>query len=618
MYLIPGDSPMGYRLPLDSLPWVAEEQAPRLYERDPFDARAPLPGRDTFEPRYPTDPAGRRGMREGPTGRPELAAGEPRLFPRGAGTGAADEETRRRVAERDAAHSIARFQSAPDIVRTALCVEPRNGILHVFLPPVALLEDFLDLSAAIESAARELGQKVRLEGYHPPADPRLGRFQVTPDPGVIEVNVQPSASWNELVDITTGLYEDARQVGLRSEKFMVDGRHVGSGGGNHVVVGAASSNDSPFLRRPDLLRSLVSYWINHPALSYLFSGLFVGPTSQSPRVDEARHDTLYELELAFRQVDAGLTGSGDVPPWLVDRLFRNLLVDITGNTHRTEFCIDKLYSPDTAAGRLGLVELRSFEMPPHSRMSLVQQLLVRSLISTFWKEPYRERAVRWGTELEDRFALPHFVRVDFEDVLEDLARRGYAFDPAWFAPHHEFRFPVLGTLETRGGTVLELRQAIEPWHVLGEESSGGATARFVDSSVERVEVKVRGAVPGRHIVACNGRRVPLRPTGTNGELVAGVRYRAWRPPSALHPLINVHSPLVFDLFDRWSDRSIAGCTYHVAHPGGLSYDIFPRNGLEAEGRRAARFLPFGHTPALRSVPDEEQNPLFPFTLDLRR
>jgi uncharacterized protein (DUF2126 family) len=294
------------------------------------------------------------------------------------------------------------------------------------------------------------------------------------------------------------------------------------------------------------------------------------------------------------------------------------LVDVTGNTHRTEFCIDKLYSPDGPAGRLGLVELRSFEMPPHARMSLAQQLLVRALVARFWNAPYRETLVRWGTTIHDKFALPHFVREDFNEVVDELSRAGFAFEPSWFTPHFEFRFPLLGKLEARGGVVLEIRQAIEPWHVLGEEAVAGATARYVDSSVERVEIKVRGMTDDRHVVACNGRRVPLHPTGTNGEFVAGVRYRAWKPPSALHPNIPVHSPLVFDLLDRWNERAVAGCTYYVSHPGGRAYDLVPRNALEAESRRAARFLRAGHSPATRHVPDPEDNPRFPFTLDLRR
>ena len=577
LYLTPGDSPMGLRLPLDSLPWAAPGEGADLLPRDPFAPRGELPSRQAFS----------RG--DAP----------PRFRPRG-----------------EPAAPPARSQSAPATVRTSLCVEPRGGVLHVFMPPVALVEDYLELCAAVEATAASLHKRVKVEGYHPPADPRLGRLQVTPDPGVLEVNVHPAYDWTELKATTETLYEEARNVGLRAEKFMLDGRHTGTGGGNHIVIGGPTAGDSPVLRRPDLLRSLVGYWLNHPSLSYLFSGMFVGPTSQAPRVDEARNDSLYELEIAFRKLEA--LGSTQPPPWLVDRLFRNLLIDVTGNTHRAELCIDKLYSPDGMAGRQGLVELRSFEMPPHARMSLAQQLLVRALVAEFWKTPYTRPPVHWGTELHDRFALPHFVRDDFGDVLDDLRRAGFAFDPSWFAPHFEFRFPVLGTLEARSGLVLELRQAIEPWHVLGEEVAAGGTARYVDSSVERVEVKVRGMTDERHVVTCNGRRVPLHPTGTNGQFVAGVRYRAWQPPSALHPTIGVHAPLVFDLIDRWSERAVAGCTYHVSHPGGLSHQLFPRNGYEAESRRAARFFRFGHTPGPRPVPEPEPNPQFPFTLDLRR
>jgi uncharacterized protein (DUF2126 family) len=584
LYLMPGDSPMGFRLPLDGLPWVAPGDAPRVYPRDPFAPVEPLPKKVQ---RRDGGPSG-----QGPSSGRDAAGRPPE-----------------------------RFESDPGAVRTCLCVEPRDGILHVFMPPVAVVEDYFDLCEAIEETAAALGKRVRLEGYHPPPDPRVGRLQITPDPGVLEVNIHPSKDWTELVARTETLYEEARNVGLRAEKFMLDGRHTGTGGGNHVVLGADTPGDSPLLRRPDLLRSLVGYWLNHPSLSYLFSGMFVGPTSQAPRIDEARGDSLYELEIAFRAVDRGLATP---PPWLVDRLFRNLLIDVTGNTHRAEFCIDKLYNPDTSTGRQGLLELRSFEMPPHARMSLAQQLLVRGLVAAFWQRPYVEPPVQWGTTLQDRFALPHFVGEDFDDVVDELRRAGFPFESSWFAPHHEFRFPLLGTLEGRGGVVVELRQAIEPWHVLGEEVSGSGTARYVDSSVERVEVKVRGMTDPRHILTCNGRRVPLHPTGTGGEYVAGVRYRAWQPPSALHPNIPVQSPLVFDVFDRWNERAVGGCVYHVTHPGGRAHDRFPRNGLEAEGRRAARFFRFGHTPGprateqLRGVPALEPNPQFPLTLDLRR
>jgi len=578
LYLLPGDSPIGLRLPLDSLPWADERDAPWLLEPDPFEERPSLD---------------RRALQ-----RHVLVSEAPARAPR-------EPEARLRLGE-----------SAPEIVRTALCVEPREGMLHIFFPPLPRLEDYVALIEAVEETASELRLPVRPEGYPPPADPRLLHFEVTPDPGVIEVNVAPAASWRELVSNTTGLYDDARAVRLRSEKFLLDGTHTGTGGGNHVTLGAARAADSPFLRRPDLLRSVVGYWLDHPSLSYLFSGLFIGPTSQSPRIDEARTDALHELELAFAQLPASARASRAAPPWLVDRALRNLLVDATGNTHRTEHCIDKLYSPDGARGRLGLVELRSFEMPPHARMSCLSQLLVRALVARFWEQPYEPRLVRYETQLHDRFMLPQFVEQDFRDVLEELRRAGLAFDPAWFAPFFEFRFPKLGEIE-RAGLAIELRRALEPWHVLGEEPGAGGAVRYVDSSLERIQVKVRGGVGERYRVACNGHALPLHATGTRGESVAGVRFRAWQPPLCLHPTIPVHAPLVFEVVDSWLERSLGGCTYHVAHPGGRSFETLPVNASEAESRRLARFSELGHTPGRVAIAAPAIDPDFPLTLDLR-
>ena len=570
LYLLPGDSPLGYRLPLASLPERLPEDIEPEFDRDPFDERDELHDAQAL----------------------------------------ATKKTATKVAHKDR-------PKPKEVVRTACCVEVRKGTLHVFLPPLKRAEDALNLIAVIENVAAKLSLPLRLEGYPPPWDPRLKVLNVTPDPGVIEVNIHPAATWNELVARTTALYETARQSRLGTEKFMLDGRHTGTGGGNHITLGGAKPADSPFLRRPDLLRSLITYWQHHPALSYLFSGMFIGPTSQAPRVDEARDDNLYELDIAFQQMDSALAATKeDKRPWLVDRLLRHLLVDLTGNTHRAEFSIDKLYSPDGPTGRLGLVEFRAFEMPPHARMSLVQMLLLRALVARFWRTPYRAKLVHWGTALHDRWMLPHFIAQDMGDIVRDLQASGYAFSHDWFAPFVEFRFPRFGTV-VHEGVQLELRQAIEPWHVLGEEMAGSSTSRYVDSSLERLQVKVSGMTDARHVVTCNGRRVPLTPTGVQGEFVAGVRYRAWQPPSGLHPTIGIHSPLVFDLVDTWSKRAVGGCTYHVVHPGGRSYDTFPVNGNEAEARRVARFWNHGHTPGPMEVAPEQLNRNFPYTLDLR-
>lgn len=593
MFLLPGDSPIGLRLPLDSLPWAPASQLHAQQPPDPMMDRPPLPG---FNER-------RQAFVRGQQDADDQALRNRQTLDRSADPEPSD-------------HSDAEEQrpAAEKVVRTALCVEPREGRIYVFMPPVELLEDYMDLLAAIEATAEALRMPVMVEGYLPPEDARLNNVRVTPDPGVIEVNIHPSASWPELVEKTETLYEEARQTRLGTEKFDLDGRHSGTGGGNHIVLGGPTPADSPFLRQPDLLKSLVGYWVNHPSLSYLFSGRFVGPTSQAPRVDEGRPDALYELELAFAQIP----DRGDhTPLWLVDRIFRNLLTDLTGNTHRAEFCIDKLYSPDSSTGRLGLVELRGFEMPPHAQMSLTQQLLIRALVAQFWEQPYDQPLVSWGTQLHDRFLLPYFVWQDFADVIADLKRSGFELPTDWFAPHFEFRFPMIGQL-SGCGLDLELRAAIEPWNVLGEEPGAGGTVRFVDSSVERLQVRVTGMTDRRFVLACNGRRLPLHPTGTTGEFVAAVRYRAWQPASCLHPTVPVHAPLVFDVIDTWAHRSVAGCTYHVSHPAGRNYESFPVNAYEAEARRVSRFFPMGHTPGPMKTPPPEPNSMFPLTLDLRQ
>lgn len=577
-FLLPGESPLGYRLPLDSLAWTDN-----IIDRDPFD----IP--DTF--------AKTKKLKKGIIGK--------------------------------------------EMIKTAMALEVREGRLHIFMPPTSHFEHYLGLLSSIESVAKSLSIPVVIEGYSPPKDSRVEKYAVTPDPGVIEVNIHPSTSWAQLVERTTTLYGLAKQSRLGTDKFMADGRHTGTGGGNHVTLGGETPDQSPFLRRPDILRSFITYWQHHPGLSYLFSGLFIGPTSQAPRVDEARDEVLYELEIAFSHMP-----EGEVPePWLVDRLLRNLLVDLTGNTHRAEFCIDKLYSPDSATGRLGIVEFRGFEMPPHEQMSLVQMLLLRTLLAWFWKKPYHKPLVRWGTELHDKFLLPQYVENDLADVSRDLQQAGFGFQLSWLNPFFEFRFPVCGTRELDNVT-LELRTAIEPWHVLGEEATGSGTARYVDSSLERVQIKVQGTMSDRYIVTCNGRRVPLKTVKgkAKDEQVAGIRYRAWQPPTALHPTIGVHAPLTFDLIDTWEGRSLGGFVYHVSHAGGRNPETLPVNAFEAEGRRVARFWEHGHTPSLLKsdqpswypsaathsfqaadtvsefvVPEEEStNQDYPHTLDLRR
>ncbi len=551
------------------------------------------------------------------------------------------------IPDRDPSAIPEKFENMPNKQRgyvgdtsllTAMCIEIRNGNMCVFMPPLQAFEHYALLLNALETVAATIKVPLVIEGYTPPFDSRVNKFAVTPDPGVIEVNIHPMSNWRSLVNTVTQLYELAKESRLGTEKFMLDGRHTGTGGGNHVTMGGANVLKSPFIRRPDVLRSFITFWQHHPGLSYLFSSLFIGPTSQAPRVDEARDERLYELEIAFSQIPNGEVAQ----PWIADRLLRHLLTDLTGNTHRSEFCIDKLYSPDSATGRLGLVEFRGFEMPPHAQMSLMQMLFLRTLLAWFWEKPYHRKLKRWGTALHDKFLLPFFVQQDIKDVCEQMQADGYGVRFDWFDPFFEFRFPRVGSRQI-GDLKLELFTAIEPWHVLGEEMSTSGTSRFVDSSLERVQLNVTNITEDRYVISCNGRKVPLTYDATGSIAIAGIRFRAWQPPSALHPTIGVHAPLVFDVYDKWSGRSIGGFTYHVSHPGGRNFTTYPINAFEAEGRRIARFWEHGHTPPNLFVPadeaiedtdmrewqrrqgkefkipeDEVPHPEYPFTLDMRR
>jgi uncharacterized protein (DUF2126 family) len=568
LVLLTGDSPIGTRLPLASLPSPAEAEDEIIPDRSALEMAGPLPSAKAIAKRLKANKK-----------------------------------------QTDDA-----YKNDPNgLIKMAVCAEVRGGVLHIFLPPIAWSEHFLELISAIEATAVRCGTPVVLEGYGAPADPRLVNMSVTPDPGVIEVNVQPAESWEDLKEITNTVYEEGRLARLSTEKFMLDGRRTGTGGGNHIVLGAARPEDSPFLRRPDLLRSFIAFWQNHPSLSYLFAGSFIGPTSQAPRIDEARHDSMYELEIAFAQIPE----DEEVPPWLVDRLFRNLLVDLTGNTHRAEFCIDKLYSPDSQRGRLGLLEMRGFEMPPHPQMGLLQSLLIRACLAMFWTKPYKGNLIRWGTQLHDKFMLPYFVKQDLSDVLKILTEAGFEFDEDWFTPFLFFRFPECGRAQI-GDMSFQLRSALEPWPVMGEEPMGGGVSRSVDTTVERVELSVQGLTEGRYQITCNGRAVPLQKTGDESVMVSGIRFKAWAQPSSLHPEMKIHAPLVFDVVDLLNEQSIGGFTYHVAHPGGRSFETYPVNENEAEGRRMARFETMGHTPGKVTAARPNANPHFPYTLDMRR
>ena len=416
-------------------------------------------------------------------------------------------------------------------------------------------------------------------------------IKVTPDPGVIEVNIHPATNPGARRSTSRqALYEDARQSRLGTDKFMIDGRHTGTGGGNHVVLGGA--------QRRRLARSCAGPICSRASCS-IGSAIrrcpICSPACSSARPARRRastrraHDLLYELEIALAQ-SAGAGRRRRAAAWLVDRLFRNLLVDVTGNTHRTEICIDKLFSPDGPTGRLGLVEFRSFEMPPDARMSLAQQLLLRALVAWFWREPLDGTLVRWGTALHDRFMLPHFVWEDFLDVLDDLKRAGYAVRSGLVRGAAGIPLPALRHACSTAASSSNCARRSSPGMCWARKAPPAARCAIVDSSVERLQVKVAGlhrGPPRRHLQRPPRAADPDRPHRRSRRRralqgLAAADLACTRPSPS-------HAPLTFDIVDTWSRRSLGGCVYHVAHPGGRNYETFPVNSYEAEARRRARF-----------------------------
>ena len=606
MFLIPGDAPMGLRLPLQSIggqPFEYPQQDPsQVFPSLPEPVMQNIGTVDSY--REEMDRRAQAALEE--RDRMDELSRLDTVGLGGEGYGYIN------PARDDA---LSGFVPRYGVVQSALVTQPRDGILHVFLPPLPTLHSFLELVAAVEATAKELSIAVRIEGYPPPSDPRLNQCMVTPDPGVIEVNLPVTENFDDYIDLMELVSDAANHSGLTAERYQLDGREVGSGGGHHLTLGGPSTPESPFLQHPELLARYIRYIQNHPSLSYLFASIFIGPTSQAPRPDEARHDALYELELALSKADRA--SEEWVPPWLSDRLFRNLLIDVTGNTHRAEISIDKLYDPNLPNGRLGILELRAFEMPPNERMAVAQMLLARGLVAMLSQRKFERPLIRWGSQLHDRFMLPHYLWSDFKDVLWDLRQAGLPFEEDLYRPFLEFKCPVIGQI-TINNVHLELRNAIEPWHVLGEESTMSGTARYVDSSLERVQVRVDGITDGRYVVAVNGHKLPMRPTGQAAEAVAGVRFRAWQPPHCLQPTIGIHHPLRFDIIDTWGRNSLGAATYHVIHPAGSGFNEPPLTSFEASARRAQRFTVDRHHPYPADIIDTEPHPDQPFTLDLRR
>lgn len=505
-------------------------------------------------------------------------------------------------------------------LRRALTTEIRTGTLTIFLPPLLLAPYCALLPKIEETLARLKLADVVLAGYAPPADAALPTVGLASDPGVLEINVSPCATWADYDRQLGQLFAAAAACGLCARKLQFNGRETGTGGGAHLVFGGPAGLLSPFFAFPSLLPSVVRYWQHHPALSYAFTGAYMGPSSQAPRIDESTFEALYELEIAC----AGAESLGSPRNLaLFDLLFRDLLMDRSGNTHRAEISVDKLWNPWTPNGRLGLVEFRAFETHPAPAVQSVTALLARAILARLAAAPFREPFVRWAGELHDRFFLPAFVWEDLAGICDDLKKHGIAFDPAWLRAPWEFRFPILGQFalgdRKAGEFVIEFRQALEAWPLLGESPNAGTVTRTVDSSLDRLEARISDQkfLEGG-LLLVNGVPCKFRATADGGA-ACGIRYRAFYLTPSLQPHVPVHAPLLLEWIDGATLVVVAAARWHVWNPTNTAYAAAPANDTVAAARRAERWEDWPHTVGQpRFVPKIDFPPEGQHTLDLRR
>jgi uncharacterized protein (DUF2126 family) len=569
LYLLPGEAPLGFRLPLDAL--AESALAPEPPPADPFAPPESLP--------------------QGPHG-PVAAGGEGQILDHGP--------------------------------RSALCVELRQGRLRVFIPPLRRTEELLHLLAAVEAVALARGLHVALEGYAPPPDARVRRLEIEPDVGCLRLalpGLQDAPAQHELL---ATVYRVAGELGLEASRLAPDGSLLPCAVGDRIDLAGPDAARSPFLRSPALLGALLRYWQAHPALSFLFAAPPVGQAASAPRVEEGRDDALYELELAL----ARLPADARERPWLADRYLRQLTADVAGDPTRAEFQFDHLYHPQRAERRQGSLRLGGWEALPDARLTAIRLLLLRALVLRLAAAPPGVAAA-WGSALRDRFLLPAVLEADLRSVLDELAGAGFDVPYAAFEPWLQARFPVLGRLAS-GHLELTLRPALEPWPLLAETASGGGTARFIDVANTRVEFRLRGLTPGRHAVLCNGRRLPLQPMATAGEAVAGLRFKASDPPATLHPGLPVTERLDLELLDLRSGRILDRGRYIPARslapgpvaappealPGTDPQTRQPPRPAGVQGGQPGRFERLGPGGRREVVPGPQVDPRQPYSLDL--